>query len=80
MVWEHRSSKWKLPQEEGNILSVVSKQRKPRASRIIFYENVDDSKDTGPGGVGLADEMATAALSGPLHRAGLTAGGCHYIT
>lgn len=64
---------WKLPR-------VASKEQKPRPNRIIFSENLDYSKDTGPGGVGVHDEMATTAIHEPLHTAGMTAGSCHYIT
>lgn len=56
---------WKLP-------GVVSRQQKPRANRIIFSEHLGYSKGTGPGGVGVHDEMAATAIRVPLHTAGMT--------
>lgn len=70
-------SKWKLQQEGWDVPSVVSKQQKPRPSRIIFSENLDDSKDTGPGRVGTHDEMTTITISVPPHKAGMMADSCY---
>lgn len=67
MVWEHRGSKRKLQQEEWNVPSVVGKQQKPTASRDMFSENADDSKDSGPGGARIPDEMATRAEPSVCH-------------
>lgn len=61
VVWEHRGSKQKLQQEEWNVPSVVGKQQKLTASRATFSENADDSKDSGPVGARIPDEMATRA-------------------